>query len=74
MPSTLSSESFLRCVSPLPEYDYYYFVEADKSMEPHAYSRAYINFMDPEDIFVFRDKFDGYVFIDAKGNNIILTN
>ena len=62
-------------MSPLPDYDYYYYHMAaaggtaqDKSLEPHNYSRAYINFKDPEDIYVFRDKFDGYVFIDGKGN------
>ncbi|XP_041324500.1 regulator of nonsense transcripts 3A-like [Pyrgilauda ruficollis] len=34
---------------------------------PHLYSRAYINFRNPEDILLFRDRFDGYVFIDNKG-------
>ncbi|XP_044863112.1 regulator of nonsense transcripts 3A isoform X3 [Mauremys mutica] len=34
---------------------------------PHLYSRAYINFRNPDDILLFRDRFDGYVFIDNKG-------
>ncbi|XP_050188060.1 regulator of nonsense transcripts 3A isoform X6 [Myiozetetes cayanensis] len=34
---------------------------------PHLYSRAYLNFKNPEDILLFRDRFDGYVFIDNKG-------
>lgn len=37
------------------------------SLGPHAYSRAYIEFKDQNDIFSFSDKFDGYVFVDARG-------
>ncbi len=37
------------------------------SLYPHLFSRAYINFKTPEDILLFRDRFDGYVFIDNKG-------
>lgn len=39
------------------------------SLYPHLFSRAYINFKNPEDILLFRDRFDGYVFIDNKGNS-----
>lgn len=39
------------------------------SLYPHLYTRAYINFKNPEDIVLFRDRFDGYVFIDNKGNS-----
>lgn len=37
------------------------------SLYPHLFSRAYINFKNPDDILLFRDRFDGYVFIDNKG-------
>lgn len=37
------------------------------SLGVNAFTRAYINFMNPAEIFNFRDKFDGYVFIDGKG-------
>uniref|UniRef100_A0A8C6XJF8 UPF3 domain-containing protein n=1 Tax=Naja naja TaxID=35670 RepID=A0A8C6XJF8_NAJNA len=37
------------------------------SLYPHMFSRAYINFKNQEDIVLFRDRFDGYVFIDHKG-------
>jgi len=37
------------------------------SLYPHLYSRAYINFRNPDDILLFRDRFDGYIFIDSKG-------
>lgn len=37
------------------------------SLYPHMFSRAYINFKNQEDIVLFRDRFDGYVFVDHKG-------
>ncbi|KFO35021.1 Regulator of nonsense transcripts 3A [Fukomys damarensis] len=37
------------------------------SLYPHLYSRAYINFRNPDDILLFRDRFDGYVFMSSKG-------
>lgn len=37
------------------------------SLYPHLYSRAYINFRNPDDILLFRDRFDGYIFLDSKG-------
>ncbi|XP_030876906.1 regulator of nonsense transcripts 3A isoform X4 [Leptonychotes weddellii] len=40
---------------------------AGDSLYPHLYSRAYINFRNPDDILLFRDRFDGYIFIDSKG-------
>ncbi|BFZ06629.1 hypothetical protein BsWGS_09667 [Bradybaena similaris] len=67
LPPTLTPEEFLEQVSPLPDYDFFYFVRADMSLGQHAFTRAYINFLSPDDIFIFRDKFDGYVFLDAKG-------
>ncbi len=39
LPPSMKESDFLEQVSPLPEHDYFYFVEADKSMEPHSYSR-----------------------------------
>ncbi|CAG5118812.1 unnamed protein product, partial [Candidula unifasciata] len=67
LPPTLTPEEFLEQVSPLPDYDFFYFVRADMSLGQNAFTRAYVNFLSPEDIFIFRDKFDGYVFLDAKG-------
>ncbi len=64
-PSMTESE-FLEQVSPLPEHDYFYFNEADKSLAPYAFSRAYINFVHHEDILRFRERFDGYAFVDSQ--------
>ncbi|XP_015918123.1 regulator of nonsense transcripts 3B [Parasteatoda tepidariorum] len=68
LPPTMTEEQFIEQISPLPEHDYMYFVKADMRLGSHAFSRAYINFVIPEDIFLFKDQFDGYVFLDNKGN------
>jgi len=68
LPPTMTAEEFLEAVSPLPESDYFYFRKADISLGSFAFSRAYIHFLSFEDIILFRDRFDGYVFVDSKGN------
>ncbi|CAG4978440.1 unnamed protein product [Parnassius apollo] len=67
LPPTMTEEAFLDQVSPIPEHDYFYFAKPDPSLGSNVYSRAYINFLNVDDIFLFRDKFDGYVFVDEKG-------
>ncbi|KAK0078642.1 hypothetical protein PV325_002248 [Microctonus aethiopoides] len=67
LPPTMTESQFIDQVSPLPEHDYFHFVKADMSLGQNAYSRAYINFIEQNDIFVFREKFDNYVFVDSKG-------
>ncbi|XP_024142156.1 regulator of nonsense transcripts 3A isoform X1 [Oryzias melastigma] len=67
LPPNLSREQLEEQLSPLPSYDYFEFFSADQSLYPHLFSRAYINFKNTEDIVLFRDRFDGYVFIDNKG-------
>ncbi|CAK1540088.1 unnamed protein product [Leptosia nina] len=67
LPSSMTEEAFLEQVSPIPEHDYFYFAKPDSSLGNNLYSRAYINFVNVDDIYLFRDKFDGYVFLDEKG-------
>ncbi|XP_014213446.1 regulator of nonsense transcripts 3A [Copidosoma floridanum] len=67
LPPTMTQEQFLEQVSPLPVYDYFYFAKADMSLGQHAFSRAYVDFVNQQDIFEFREKFDNYVFVDGKG-------
>ncbi|KAK5607379.1 regulator of nonsense transcription [Crenichthys baileyi] len=67
LPPNLSKEQLEEHLSPLPSYDYFEFFPAVQSLYPHLFSRAYINFKSTEDILLFRDRFDGYVFIDNKG-------
>ncbi|XP_059051055.1 regulator of nonsense transcripts 3B isoform X2 [Achroia grisella] len=67
LPPTMTEEAFLEQVSPIPEHDHFYFAKPDPSLGHSVYSRAYINFVNVEDIYLFRDKFDGYIFLDEKG-------
>ncbi|XP_004710123.1 regulator of nonsense transcripts 3B isoform X1 [Echinops telfairi] len=67
LPPTLTKEQLMEHLQPMPEHDYFEFFSNDTSLYPHMYSRAYINFKNQEDILLFRDRFDGYVFLDNKG-------
>ncbi|XP_020012637.1 regulator of nonsense transcripts 3B isoform X2 [Castor canadensis] len=67
LPPTLTKEQLQEHLQPMPEHDYFEFFSNDTSLYPHMYSRAYINFKNQEDIILFRDRFDGYVFLDNKG-------
>ncbi|XP_063225141.1 regulator of nonsense transcripts 3B [Bacillus rossius redtenbacheri] len=71
LPPSLTQDTFLKEVTPLPEYDYFYFVQADKSLGQFAFSRAYINFLHQEDVFRFKERFDNYAFLDKKGNEYL---
>lgn len=63
----MNEETFKKQIDPIPDHDYFYYVPADWSLGQNASCRAYINFSNQEDIFIFKDKFDGYVFVDTKG-------
>ncbi|XP_055919823.1 regulator of nonsense transcripts 3B [Eupeodes corollae] len=67
LPPTMTEEEFLKQIDPLPEYDNYYYAAADWSLGFDATCRAYITFRNHDDVFLFRDRFDGYVFVDTKG-------
>ncbi|XP_072286924.1 regulator of nonsense transcripts 3B [Pyxicephalus adspersus] len=67
LPPSLTKEQLEEHLQPLPDHDYFEFFANDCSLFPHMYSRAYINFKSEEDIMLFRDRFDGYVFIDHRG-------
>ncbi|XP_053435051.1 regulator of nonsense transcripts 3B-like [Nycticebus coucang] len=67
LPPTLTKEQLQKHLQPMPEHDYFEFFSNDTSLYPHLYARAYINFKSQEDIILFRDRFDGYVFLDNKG-------
>lgn len=64
----MTEEEFLKQIDPLPDHDFYYFADADWSLGFDATRRAYITFKNYDDVFLFRDRFDGYVFVDNKGN------
>lgn len=64
----MTEETFLDQISPLPDHDYFYYVKGVHHIGVPTFSRAYINFVNQEDIFHFQEKFDGYVFLDQAGN------
>uniref|UniRef100_A0A3Q3NRG8 UPF3B regulator of nonsense mediated mRNA decay n=1 Tax=Labrus bergylta TaxID=56723 RepID=A0A3Q3NRG8_9LABR len=67
LPPSLTKEELQEQLQPLPDVDYLEFFSNDTSLYPHLFARAYINFKYQEDIVLFRDRFDGYVFIDNRG-------
>ncbi|KAJ8970535.1 hypothetical protein NQ314_001175 [Rhamnusium bicolor] len=64
----MDQETFLNQVSPIPDYNYIYTVRGDSSLGEYAFSRVYINFMNSDDIYNFKERFDNYVFLDSKGH------
>ncbi len=67
LPPTMTLETFLDQVAPLPPVDYMYFVKADSSLAPNSFGRAYLHFIHVSDLLIFTEKFDNYVFVDSKG-------
>ncbi|XP_004526449.1 regulator of nonsense transcripts 3B [Ceratitis capitata] len=67
LPPTMTEADFLKQIDPLPPHDFYYFAAADWSLGFDATCRAYISMKNYDDVFLFRDRFDGYVFVDSKG-------
>ncbi|XP_052005769.1 regulator of nonsense transcripts 3B-like [Xyrauchen texanus] len=67
LPPSLTKEELVDQLQPLPELDYLEFFSSDTSLYPHLFARAYLNFKNQEDVVLFRDRFDGYVFIDNRG-------
>ncbi|RZC32199.1 Smg4 UPF3 domain containing protein [Asbolus verrucosus] len=68
LPPNMDQETFLNQISPVPTYDYLYMVKGDASLGENSFSRAYINFTNPTDIYDFKEKFDNYVFLDNAGH------
>ncbi|XP_068145626.1 regulator of nonsense transcripts 3B [Drosophila tropicalis] len=73
LPPTMTEKEFLDHVDPLPEIDSYYYCPADWTLGQEASCRAYINMSTKniEEVLQFRDRFDGYVFLDAKGDEYV---
>lgn len=67
LPPDFSLEQFKEQVSPLVNYNYLYFVKAEKLHGNCNFSRAYINFVDQSEMYNFKEKYDSYVFLDSKG-------
>ena len=50
---------------------YYVFIVVHCSLGQYAFCRAVISFKKPDDVFLFREKFDNYVFVDPRGKTSI---
>lgn len=74
LPPHMDVQTFKKQISPIPEHDYMYYVQADKNYGTYSFSRAYINFLYEDDLYLFKEKFDNYVFLDSKGNFIFVSN
>ncbi|CAH1994489.1 unnamed protein product [Acanthoscelides obtectus] len=68
LPPSIDQATFLHQVSPVPDYNCIYTVKGDSSLGEYAFSRIYINFCHPEDVYSFKERFDNYVFLDNKGH------
>lgn len=69
----MTEQEFLEQVDPLPENYYYHYCNADWSLGQDATCRAYIDMSlkDLAEVVQFRDRFDGYVFVDSKGGEYV---
>lgn len=68
LPPTLSEDDFLKQISPLPDYDYFCYFGPNSGVGQHCFCRAYINFLNTDEMNVFRERFDNYVFLDKDGH------
>ena len=51
---------------------FYVFIVVHCSLGQYAFCRAVISFKKPDDVFLFREKFDNYVFVDPRGKTSVL--
>lgn len=66
LPPKLSADDFIRIVDPLPSHTYFRFCGADDSLGGLGLTRVYITFNDIDSLFDFKERFDGYIFLDCE--------
>lgn len=52
LPPNMTEEEFIKSIDPIPDHDYLYFVPVDWTLGTEATSRAYIHFLNPEDVIM----------------------
>eukprot|EP00877_Chromochloris_zofingiensis_P005904 jgi/Chrzof1/1567/Cz10g12210.t1 len=69
LPPTLTEEAFRTTIDKLVEgkYNWLSYFPGKVSLKRTLHARAYLNFITPESVFEFKDKFDGHVFVSKKG-------
>eukprot|EP00112_Aurelia_sp_Birch-Aquarium-sp1_P003517 Seg1393.13 transcript_id=Seg1393.13/GoldUCD/mRNA.D3Y31 product="Regulator of nonsense transcripts 3B" protein_id=Seg1393.13/GoldUCD/D3Y31 len=68
LPGSLTEEQLKAELAGIPEHDYFRFVPKDNSLMSTTFARAYINFKRFDDVALFRNSFDGYIFNAGKGD------
>lgn len=69
LPPCLTLEEFLTIVSPIPRYNYIYLKKPRSEDAIASFSTVYINFLKPDDVYAFKQKFDNYVFLGKSGTH-----
>lgn len=67
LPPCLTLEEFLVIVSPVPRHNYIYLTNPTNEDQSVCFSTVYINFLKPEDVYAFKERFDNYVFLAKSG-------
>ncbi|XP_021831171.1 regulator of nonsense transcripts UPF3 isoform X1 [Prunus avium] len=70
LPPSLSHSDLLQQIDHqlADRYNWFCFRPGKNSQKNQRYSRAYIDFKRPEDVFEFAEFFDGHVFVNEKGS------
>ncbi|KAH7727854.1 Regulator of nonsense transcripts 3A [Aphelenchoides avenae] len=68
LPYTITEEELREQLAPIPPHEAFWFCEADSELLPFSFARAYIALLEEDDAVSFRDRFNGYVFLDKQGN------
>lgn len=67
LPYTITEEELREQLAPIPPHEAFWFCEADSELLPFSFARAYIALLEEDDAVSFRDRFNGYVFLDKQG-------
>uniref|UniRef100_A0A1I7YMW7 Smg4_UPF3 domain-containing protein n=1 Tax=Steinernema glaseri TaxID=37863 RepID=A0A1I7YMW7_9BILA len=67
LPPQMTWEDLEIQLAPIPTYTYHRFCKADRRLRQNAFARVYFAFCSRQDAIKFRDRFNGYVFMDKDG-------
>ncbi|EFO23381.2 hypothetical protein LOAG_05102 [Loa loa] len=70
LPAAMTWEQLEIQLSPIPEFEFSEFIVA-KSSEGMSFSRVYFVFKKDDDTIAFKERFNGYVFVDNKGGESV---
>mmetsp|Transcript_10673 Transcript_10673/g.17470 ORF Transcript_10673/g.17470 Transcript_10673/m.17470 type:complete len:356 (-) Transcript_10673:990-2057(-) len=74
LPYTLQADAFLTSIEKFSgKYEWFYYCQGKIGTNRNVCSRAYLNFKEPESVYEFHEKYNGHVFLDAKGQEFRAT-